>query len=309
MRKEYVLAMVFCLLFVINSRSQNFDWAKGEGLWAYDYGYGITADNAGNSYAVGKYEEVGAMFSDSSVGCVGNHDIFITKYGPDGKLKWISTAGGVLGDYATCVTTDNQYLYVAGEIEGYGVDVFFENSPIVLKVTGHNDIFVAKYDMNNGQVLWAKRAGAYKNDKALGISTDPSGNIYICGLFNDTAVFDNITVYGNGKNDMFVAKYDGNGTVQWVRTAGSAERDEAKGIKCDANGNIYVTGAFNGTVDFGGHTMSAPNGYWDMFLLKYDGNGNVLWARSASSDYDEVGWGVTMDNAGRVYVAGEFNAY
>jgi hypothetical protein len=306
MRKEYVLVKVFCLLF-INAWSQNFDWAKAEGLWAYDYGYGVTTDNSGNVYMTGKYEE-NSIFSDTTVGCKGNHDIFVTKYSPSGELLWATTAGGVLGDYGTCVTTDNSYLYVGGEIEGYGVDVYFSNSPIVLHCEGHNDIFVAKYDLN-GNVLWAKRAGAFKNEKALGIATNGAGDVYIAGFFNDSAIFDNHLLLGNGKNDIFIAKYDADGNCLWARNAGSAQRDEAKAIKCDAQGNVYITGLFSETITMGSYTLTSPNGYFDMFIAKYDPNGNVLWAKRAGSDYDEVGWGIEIDNAGKIYVGGEFNAY
>ncbi len=296
---------VFCLLF-INAWSQTFDWAKAEGLWAYDYGYGVTTDNSGNVYMTGKYE-LDSKFGDTTVGCIGNHDIFVTKYNSQGDLEWATTAGGVLGDYGTCITTDNNFLYVGGEIEGYGVDVYFSNSSIVLECNGYNDIFVAKYDLN-GQVIWAKRAGAFQNEKALGSATDGRGNINIAGFFNDSAFFDNHLILGEGKNDVFIAKYDNNGNCLWVRNAGSSERDEAKSIKCDAQGNIYITGLFSQSITFGTTTLNSPNGYYDMFLVKYDPNGNVVWAKQAGSDYDEVGWGVEIDNSGKIYVAGEFNA-
>jgi hypothetical protein len=307
MKKTYLCLVMFNFL-LISLSSQTFDWAKAEGLWAYDYGYGITNDNNGNVYVAGKYEE-NAIFSGTTISCRGNHDIYVAKYSAAGDLTWITTAGGVLGDYATSIACDNQFLYVAGEIEGYGVPVYFDNSAVSFVCQGSNDIFVAKYDLN-GNLIWAKRAGAYKNDKALAVTYDNSGNVYIAGFFNDTAVFNgNYTIYGNGKNDIYLAKFDADGNFKWARNAGSNERDEAKSIKCDASGNVYITGMFSGTVAFGSHTLVSPNGYYDMFLAKYDTDGNVVWAKNAGSDYDEVGWGLEIDNQGKIYVAGEFNAY
>ena len=116
MKKIYSLIALSALF--ITAEAQNFDWAKREGLWAYDYGYGITTDNTGNVYVAGKYEEVDANFSDTLLPCQGNHDIWVAQYSSTGTLNWIRTAGGTSGDYAWGVACDNSFVYIAGEIEG-----------------------------------------------------------------------------------------------------------------------------------------------------------------------------------------------
>ncbi|MFN5183499.1 MAG: T9SS type A sorting domain-containing protein [Bacteroidota bacterium] len=289
--------------------AQIFDWAKAEGLWAYDYGYGITTDAGGNVYVTGKYEQQ-ANFSNTILNTRGNHDVFIAKYDANGNVVWIKTAGGAMGDYGTSISCDgNKYLYVAGEVEGYGIPVTFDNSNVTFNSVGDNDIFFAKYDLS-GNLIWAKHAGAYKNDKALGITHDKSGNVVICGLFEDSTVFEgNHILLGKGNKDILVAKFDSLGNYLWARTAGSPFRDEAKSVICDSMGNVYVTGMFSDTVDFGGITLISPNGYFDMFLAKYDTNGNIVWVKQGSSDYDEVGWGVTKTVDEKIIVTGEYNAY
>jgi hypothetical protein len=300
--------MLLNVLF-INLHAQTFDWAKREGLWAYDYGYGITTDNAGNVYVAGKYEE-NANFSNTILPCQGNHDIYLVKYDAGGALQWVTTAGGSLGDYAEGVTTDgSSYVCIAGEIEGVNNPVYFQNSNITLTSKALNDIFVAKYDLS-GNLLWANEAGWYQNDKALSVTHDNAGNIYICGYFNDTAKFGaNTFVYGYGGNDIFVAKYDANGNFQWVQKAGGPSRDEAKSIVCDASGNVYITGMFIGTATFGSQQVSAPNGYMDTYLAKYSPSGVLQWVKNAGGAYDDVGWCLAIDNSGRIYMTGEFNAY
>src|ERR1051326_1602284 len=307
MRKVY-LGMLLNVLF-INLHAQTFDWAKREGLWAYDYGYGITNDNAGNVYVAGKYEE-NANFSNTILPCQGNHDIFLVKYDAGGSLQWVTTAGGSLGDYAEGVSCDgSNYVYIAGEIEGVNNPIYFQNSSVTLTAHALNDAFVAKYDLN-GNLIWAQQAGWYQNDKALSVTHDNSGNVYICGFFNDTAKFGtNTFIYGYGGNDIYVAKYDANGNFQWVQKAGSPGRDEAKSIVCDASGNVYITGLFLGNCVFGNQTISAPNGYYDTFLAKYSPTGTLQWVKNAGGAYDDVGWSLTMDNSGKIYMGGEFNAY
>jgi hypothetical protein len=310
MKKLYLVLLL--TLSAINPWAQTFDWAKIEGRYAYDYGYGITTDNAGNVYAAGKYEEVNANFSGTLVPCQGNHDIWVAKYTSSGTLSWIRTAGGVTGDYAWGVACDNTYVYVSGEIEGSNETITFVGSPITLTCYASNDIFVAKYDVS-GNLLWARSAGGIDYEKSTSVAYDNSGNVYICGLYCGIVTFGGSTTINctsSGVADIFIAKYDANGNFQWVQHAGSNGRDEAKSIKCDAAGNVYVTGMYSNGCQFGSQTLSTYNGPWfDIFLAKYDSNGNLQWVKTAGGDYDDVGWGVTMDNAGKIYITGEYNAY
>jgi hypothetical protein len=310
--KKHYLSLLLTLLSA-NLIAQTFDWAKIEGRYAYDYGYGITTDNAGNVYVAGKYEEVNANFSGTLVPCQGNHDIWVAQYSSSGSLNWIKTAGGITGDYAWGIATDNTYVYVTGEVEGSGETIVFVGSPITLTTVASNDIFVAKYDVT-GNLLWAKSAGGVDYEKGIAIANDNSGNVYICGLYCGTITFGGTTTINctsNGTADMFVAKYDANGNFQWVQHAGSNGRDEAKGIKCDAAGNVYVTGFYSEGCSFGSQVLTThnPPNWYDIFLAKYDPSGNLQWVKTAGGDYDDVAWGLTMDNVGKLYITGEFNAY
>jgi hypothetical protein len=308
MKKLYLYLLLTSLC--INLQAQHFDWAKLEGHYAYDYGYAITTDNAGNVYAAGKYEE-NAVFSGVTLPNQGNHDIWVAQYSPSGSLNWIRTAGGGSGDYAWGIACDNTYVYVAGEIEGTNETITFVGSPITLTCISSNDIFVAKYDLN-GNLLWARSAGGSNYEKATSVAYDNSGNVYICGYYRGTVTFGGTTTINcttDGIEDLFIAKYDASGTFQWVRHAGSTGRDEARSILCDGSGNVYMCGFYSDGCVFGSQTLSSPNGPWyQIFLAKYDASGNLQWVKTAGSDYDDVGWSITMDNTGRIYMSGEFNA-
>lgn len=292
-----------------NLQSQNFNWAKREGLYQYDYGYGIANDNAGNVYVAGKYEQ-NANFSGTILPNQGNHDIFLAKYDANGTLGWVSTGGGGSGDYAHALACDGtNNLYLAGEIEYYAPNniIVFPGSSITLVPLGSNDAVITKYDFN-GNLLWAKSGGGYNDDKAQAVTYDNAGNVYISGFFTDTAYFGSSTIYGNGNRDIFIAKYDMNGVFQWVRNAGGSGRDEAKSMKCDAAGNVYVCGMYNTGAVFGTQTYTCTPGYAEVFLAKYSPIGTLLWVKTAGGAYDDVAWALTMDNAGKIYMTGEFNA-
>jgi hypothetical protein len=310
MKKLYIVIAAAAICG--NIYAQQYAWAKTEGLYAYDYGYGIQTDNAGNVYVAGKYEDDKAMFSGTEVGCSGNHDAFLAKYGADGSLKWIKTAGGPDGDYAQTLYTDGtNFVYMGGEIEGYGSTITFPGSTITLTGTGNNDAFFAKYDLD-GNLLWAKSFGVPANsEKVLAIAADGSQNVYIAGYFSTSTKIEGNDITGYGGRDIYIAKYDKDGVFQWFKHAGSANRDEVKGIRCDSQGNIYICGWMSDDCNFGSITLNTykDKPYADAFLAKYSPAGDVIWAKSGGSEWDDVAWSLVFDIEGNIYMTGEFNAY
>ncbi|MGZ3898871.1 MAG: T9SS type A sorting domain-containing protein [Bacteroidia bacterium] len=308
MKKVYLFTIMN--LIIAYSQAQYFQWAKKEGLWAYDYGYGTGIDNSGNLYVAGKYEE-NAIFSGVTLpnGGNNNHDGFVAKYDPAGNLSWVRTYGGPLGDYNHAMYCDGTgAVLVTGEIEGFNDVITFPGSTTTLTTYGDNDILLAKYDLS-GTLLWAKSEGWFRSEKGLAVTSDNIGNIYLAGYFTDTTKFNGIQINGYGAEDIYIAKYDANGVFQWVKTAGSAGRDEAKSIRCDAAGNAYICGMYHNNANFSGTTLTCTTSYFDAFVAKYDPNGNLLWVKNGGGAYDDVAWSLTLDNQGKIYVTGEFNAW
>jgi hypothetical protein len=294
------LTLIFFLLLSINSYSQEWDWAKRAGYFAFDYGYGVCADKNGNVYVSGKFE-MDAIFDDTMVVVTNNHDIFTAKYDQYGKIQWVRTAGGEWGDYAHAVTCDdNGNVYVTGEIE---MDVEFYGSDIKLSSWGDNDIFIAKYN-THGQLLWAKRAGGRGSDRGYSIALS-GDHFYLAGSFNDTAYFENVMVVSSGHHDTYLAKYNLEGKLIWVRRGGGPSEDRAFGVTVDPNGDVYMTGFYHNEIEFAG-TQYQSNGARDMFLVKYSPNGQFLWFRTAGGLRNDDGAAVVAGKDGRIYVTGGF---
>jgi hypothetical protein len=297
---------MFLNVSFINIWAQTVAWAKKGGLWAYDYGYGIANDRSGNLYVAGKYEK-NANFSGVVLPCQGNHDMFVAQYSPSGNLNWIRTAGGPSGDYAHALACDGNFVYVAGEIEGSNTKVVFPGSSATLTTKGNNDVMLAKYSLS-GSLIWARSTGAYNSEKALGITSDQQGNIFICGYFKYSTKFGSVTMSGAGDNDVFIAKYDPNGNFLWVQKAAGPGRDEAKAIQCDAYGNVYICGLYSNECKFGSQTLYSINNSYEMFVAKYSSSGSLLWVKKGGGKYSDIAWGLALDKYNNMYVAGEFNS-
>src|SRR6185369_12691602 len=101
--------------------------------------------------------------------------------------------------------------------------------------------------------------------------------------------------------DVFTAKYDPEGNVLWAASAGGTGTDNGTGIGVDAAGNCYITGHFSSTsITFGATTLTRT-GSENVFVVKYDASGNVLWANRAGGTGFDAGSGIAVDAAGNSY--------
>lgn len=299
MKNKLFFIAIFLNFYFTTLVGQSFEWAKRAGWYAFDLGYAVGADAAGNVYISGKYE-LNASFGNTHVSCAGNHDIYLAKYGPDGSFKWVRTAGGPSGDYTHAIACDAAgNSYITGEIEQ---TVHFGS--VTITGNGSNDVFVAKYN-TNGDLVWVKKlGGSHASDKGLGITLS-AGNVYVTGFFQGTANFAGTTLSTAGGEDIFIAKYSLDGAFQWVKRAGGSGNDEGTGISGDSEGNIYVTGFFANTANFGGSSVTSGGGS-DMFIARYNSSGTCIWVKRIGNKGMDYGYGVAADNSGRIFVTGGF---
>ncbi|MCF8297457.1 MAG: T9SS type A sorting domain-containing protein [Saprospiraceae bacterium] len=163
---------------------------------------------------------------------------------------------------------------------------------------------------------WAKSFGATNsyNSVGLSITTDKAGNVYSTGVYEGTVDFDpgvgvtNLTTNGDG--DIFIQKLDSLGNLLWVKSIGGSNGDRSCKIISDSLSNIYIVGYFQNTVDFdpgSGINNLSSNGGTDFFILKLDGFGDLVWAKSIGGIGNEVANSITIDLVGNVYLTGHFS--
>lgn len=167
----------------------------------------------------------------------------------------------------------------------------------------------------NANLAWVKSMGGTSSIESKGMTLDAAGNIYITGYFSSSTIdFDpgpgtaNLTQIG--LNDIFIAKYDSKGNYVWAKCMGSVSNDVGASIKVDGSGNIYLVGTFIGTADFdpgAGVANLTAQGLPDIFIAKYDPNGNYLWAKKIGITGYNQGTGIDLDGAGNLYVTGFFS--
>ena len=136
----------------------------------------------------------------------------------------------------------------------------------------------------NPDFEWAKSMGGTMNDYGNSIITDANSNIYLTGTYQDSVYFDPNTndfyLHSSGFGDVFIQKLDEDGNFMWAKSMGEIAGDIGYSVTIDALGNLYLTGVYEGTVDFdpGPDTFNLnSNGDKDGFVVKLDTAGNLIW--------------------------------
>ena len=282
------------------SSAGEFLWVSQAGGGTTSFGHGIAIDALGNSYITGFFG-VNATFGDTTITSSGAQDIFIAKADPAGQFLWAVQGGGSNFDEGVSVSTDGfGNSFITGRVSG-SVTI----GDTTLTGNGNTeDLFVAKIN-TSGQLKWALLAGGggYKNGE--GIASDGFGNSYITGYFGGTTTFGDTTLTSFGISDIFVTKIDSLGNTLWAVQAGGTSSDHGSDIFTDLAGNSLVTGYFRSTALFGASSLTS-SGNNDVFVMKIDSAGEILWASQGGGSNEDNGISVSMDSEGNGYITGNF---
>ncbi|MFK7787707.1 MAG: T9SS type A sorting domain-containing protein [Crocinitomicaceae bacterium] len=295
----------------------NFIWAQSFGGTAWDVPNEIVLDNLGNLYSVGYFSGSVSELIDfdptsgvENLSCQGSSDIYIQKLDVNGNFIWAKSIGGSDNDRAYDVTLDNSNNPIITGYFSSTVDFDPNMGVTTLTSNGARDICIAKLDVN-GNLLWAKAMGSSGVDGGFSIVNDSQNNICVGGFFEETVDFDPNGGVDNhssfGEFDIFVLQLSENGDLNWINSYGSLYEDYARAITLDNSDNIYLTGHFSSSVDFGltsGNLVSA--GFTDIFVQKIDPLGNSMLANSFGGNSDDHGVSISLDGVGNIYTTGYF---
>jgi hypothetical protein len=144
--------------------------------------------------------------------------------------------------------------------------------------------------------IWGKQFGNAKDLYILNHVNDDQGNIYVAG--KTTGIMDKRNY---GKNDGFLSKIDSSGNIQWSRQFGTAEEEDIQWCTIDKKGCVYITGSTTGDLN------NKNAGKTDIFIIKFDRDGQTIWSRQFGSDSTDTSKGIYEDSNGNVYITGYTN--
>ena len=280
-----------------------------------DAALSISLDPADNVYVTGYF--TGTVDFDpgpdtTSLTTVGSGDAFVLKLDADGGFAWAQAIGGAKQDAGLGIASD-----AAGNVfvTGYFRETI-DFSPGTglngLTSAGANDAFVLKLN-TQGEFVWARNVGGTDSDVGRGIALDTAGNIYTAGTYRDTADLDpgvdSFELTSAGLGDIFLLKLDAGGNFVWAQGIGGDNGEVVEDVRLDVFGNVCATGRFANVVDFdpGPNVFQLTSeGYDDIFVLKLDADGDLVWARSIGGASLDWGMGIAADSFGGIYATGFF---
>ena len=301
----------------------------------------------GSIYMTGHFLEsiiFGISFPPSPglVASTQKNDMFMVKYNPDGTFAWarslevaeISPNNNTVCSSGVEIAVDSHdAVYAIGRAycgldvdgpasTGQGGEIPASPATSVIPYDILQTYFIVKYDAS-GNVAWARHASGHTtrfNDIAIGLNDQ----VFVTGTFETHLDLDGPTQTGMGgelfeepENDLtfFVASYSSTGDFLWVRSHAQLSNvdsfgSEGYGVTVDGNGNAIITGLFEGSVDFDGHTINGMGGELttndgqNMLFAKYAANGDFQWVTHGTYLGAPLNLLIDTDAAGNIYSAG-----
>jgi hypothetical protein len=250
--------------------------ATGDTLWTKTLGE--TENDA--AYAVRQTADNGYAITGYSFSWVtGGPDVFLMRTDSQGDVMWAKTYGGLYDDmgYSLEQTTDGGYV-IAG----------FKGEPL------EHDVFILRTD-SKGDTIWTKTYGGRYDDVASSIQQTRDGGYIAVGHTTSFTVDQN--------PDVYLIRMDSKGDTLWTRTYGDIYNDVGYAVR-QLPDNGYIIVGYTGREFVPGLRVD-----FDVYLIRTDENGNVLWTKTYGGDEMDIGVDVRMTIDGGYIVVGQTNSF
>jgi hypothetical protein len=281
-------------------------WSERFGGSGGEAGTAVTVDDSGNILIAGIV--TGAVdFGGGPVSGTGT-SAFIAKYSSSRAYRWAKRFNGSSDSSSSIfgIATDvsgNVYVtgYFVGQVDFGGG---FATSFAWPRLSNY-DVFIASYTAN-GAYRWHKAFGSGYQDSGYAIATTSNGDVIVTGQSADADLGCGYQTSTFSSSDIFLARYSTSGVCQWAKFIGGSAQDAGTGVAVASNGDIVLTGYFQGSANFGGVQLTSP-GLSDIFLARYSGQGGLLWARRFGSTGDDKANALSLDDSGNIAIGGYFS--
>ena len=262
-------------------KSGNLLWTRLIGTDKIDQGFaGVASNPVGQVYLAGYTD--GSLSGSSNQG---GADLLLSSVNPAGSIAWTSQLGSSGSDIAMAISiANNGLIYVAGHTSG---NLAGQTN------AGKEDAFLACFEPT-GALRWMRLIGGSGIDQAHGIYASTTGSIYVTGRYQR-----NLSTSNLDGGDAFLAKYDTQGNLEWIRYFGSNNYEYGRSITETSNGLVLVTGRTNGSVE-----GLQKYGGFDPFVAIFDPKGNRIGLSQIGSTYDDAGNVVITGQSGKIFLAG-----
>jgi len=314
LRKTFLLIGIGILASSI-SWAQELNWVHQIGGQGRDVGTGITSDQQGNIYVIGRFQALTDMDPSSDATMLKakeeNGDAFLAKYDKDDHFIWATPIKTKTPFHSYIVKLDHKgYIYVAGNsTKTTGYDLW---PGILTSHLKHHPFAVLNKYTVDGEREWSKEL---HKGRLADFSLDTLGNFYVTGLFGGTVDFNHsrqdLPLKNNGTSNTYLAKYNAKCELQWAKNLGARSFVTVNRLELDQTGSIYCSGSFHGESDFNGGDpkfILTPRGNraGDIFITKHANDGTFQWVRQSGGNTPDHPADLAIGPNGNLYLSGTF---
>ena len=274
----------------------------------YDFGTDIQLDNNEDLVILGNYSAEISLEENNSNAVLdfqnssAEAEAFITKFNKNGNFIWAKKFTTAQNSYIHELAFDsNNNYYFNGNFQN---EVDLDPS--------QNDVILTNQD-GSGFIVALDEDGEYlrhiQHKRASFKSIDIHDNtLYTAGTFSDSVSFDNggTWLYGTQSSDLFISRFDLDGTFQEASVFGGNGFDHISCIRVSSNGNIILTGDFSNTCNFsidGGTTELTTHGSTDAFVVSYNPNQSINWIKQLGGNNEDYGITISINNTDEILIA------
>jgi len=228
----------------------------------------------------------------------GGQDIMLIKFNADFDIQWVKHFGTGLTDYVKGMDTDNN-----GNIILYGKfknEIDFDE--ITLTSMGSTDLYIVKMDPE-GNVIFAFSEGGTGYEDAESVNVG-GNDIYIAAIFYGETIINGQVIQTENPTGLLLAKYNIEGTFQWVQVVNGTKLLPSVCLSANVNGDLYLAGNFQDKVTFGDETLTTGEFDQDIYVAKYNPDGEAQWAGQGHSSSSDMVINMDIDIGGNVYLTG-----
>lgn len=262
------------------------DWIQQVGTNRQEYGRaGVELNGAGGVY-IGGYTSGNFQSNEYR-----DEDLWIGRYNSAGQYEWLGMSGFNLDE----ISLNQSVQRLASDRLG---NVFIVGEANRFDTFSGSEVVIQRWSPAGG-IQWTQRIPSLADDYLGNITTDQQGNLYVVGWTRGT--INGVPPNPSVGEQVFVAKYDPNGSLRWIRPISDPRIGRFNydlHIAVDGNGDYYVTGyVFN---RLGGTSTQSA----DAWLGKYNADGILQWSREVESAGSDYSTGLALDPLGNVYLIG-----
>lgn len=272
------------------------EWEKSFGFSGHDHSYDILQTDDNGFFFVGFLDITSARADgntekgNTSLTAHGVGEFWGTKIDPKGHLQWRGYFGGTNNDRAHAV--------VQADDGGFVLSGFTESDDYDVSDTrGSYDFWVVKVD-RNGNLLWERSFGGTGIEISQDITKTDDGGYVVAGhtFSSNTDISKN-----NGESDMWLVKTDSTGNLVWEKSYGGTGFEAAHAVSFSKDGGFIIVGnSRSSDMD-----VDANAGENDMWAVKTDRNGDIVWQKTFGGSGLDFGFDVLETENGNIVLVGE----